>query len=330
MTRTGTMDKTGANAYVYAKVCGMHARSFRGNRLPLLFDADSLEVLWARVTTKEKPLVPEMLLARSLETEATERFVREYVGLLGAYEKPPLVAARLLQVYDYTNLKMAVSALCNRKTEPPPFTRIAPYHLIDYDAWPRLDGMTAGGPAAWYRTVPDIHTQAENDETLDRQYARSLWESLEELPRKAQEMPRALIEKQFAYGNIVWAIRLRTYFALSGDEVVSRLVFPQDREARAILSWPTDDWAAWSTWKYREVLNPPVEGQKWVLDPRWVEHRFNALLQKAALAQLHLHPEEAGVLVAWFIIKRYEVGCIRTAVERLRLGADAASVTDFI
>jgi hypothetical protein len=170
---SGAMDRAGANAYLYAKACGMLAKSFVGPRLSLLFDADSLTVLWSRIfgkdgaTGKEMPQLPEVLLARALEKEASSQFIRDYIRLLSAYETPQPVLIKLLQLYDYSNLKDAAASLCGGAAECPDLVNIEPYNILHSDFWPDIKGMTAGGPLAWYDTVPEAGSQHALDERLD-------------------------------------------------------------------------------------------------------------------------------------------------------------------
>jgi vacuolar-type H+-ATPase subunit C/Vma6 len=327
------------NAYVYAKACGMLAKSFVGVRLGALFDADSLDVLWTRVTKKEKPLLPELLLTKALQTEAAAAFVGDYTKLLGAYEKPPRVLIQLLQAYEYSNLKDIAAALCNGERNCPPITNCAPFNLLQYDAWPDLAAMTRGSPLAWYNRVPAASEQHNLDERLDKQYTRELWESVAALPREARELTEGLIRMQIAFNNILWAVRLKTYFAMTREDIIARLAFstPQvHREdplaggALEILDWPIDQWSAWQHWKYREMVNPGSEGAPWRLDPRFLSKAFNVALQKEALRTFHRNPCQECSLVPWFIIKRFEVSCIRTAAERLRLNADRDAVAEYL
>ena len=53
------MDKSAADAYVYAKASGMLARSFIGGRAAQLFEVHSLKELWTLLFKKEVPVMSE-------------------------------------------------------------------------------------------------------------------------------------------------------------------------------------------------------------------------------------------------------------------------------
>jgi vacuolar-type H+-ATPase subunit C/Vma6 len=335
----GTMDRVGANAYLYAKASKMVAKSFVGPRLSLLFDADSLAVLWSHVIPKEVPQLPEVLLAQALEKEATTKFIRDYIRLLSAYEKPRPVLVKLLQIYDYSNLKDVAASLCGGAAICPDLVNIKPYNILHYDCWPDIKAMTANGPLAWYDTVPEANLQHGLDERLDKQYTRDLWESVCTLPGRQKKAIEPIIKMQIVFDNILWAIRLKAYFHMTREEIIPRLAFatakmdakdPLAQDALDMLDWPLDSRELWGRWKYRSMVNPPREGEPWRLDPRWTSRSFSLALQKSAMQSLHRHPEQEGVLVRWFLIKRFEVDCIRPAVERLRLNAERATVAEFL
>ena len=60
------MDRSSANAFVYAKASGMLAKSFVGSRTEKIFEPTKLSELWALLFNEEVPLVPEMILAKKI------------------------------------------------------------------------------------------------------------------------------------------------------------------------------------------------------------------------------------------------------------------------
>ena len=82
------MDRSAANAYVYAKVCGMLSKSYVGERAAKLFSVKSLNELWGLLFAEEVPAVPETLLARQIEKKSEEKFISEYIKLVSCYSKP--------------------------------------------------------------------------------------------------------------------------------------------------------------------------------------------------------------------------------------------------
>ena len=78
-----------------------------------------------------------------------------------------------------------------------------------------------------------------------------------------------------------------------------------------------------------DLLNPHEEGVVWKIDPRWVQQSAKTAFNAKALRQFRKHPFTANVLVTWFKIKQYELDCIRTAAEGLRLNVAQDKIQEF-
>ena len=61
------MDKTGADAFVFAKANGILGKSFTAKRAHQLFAAKSIGELWTLLYKSQPPLVPEVLLSQQIE-----------------------------------------------------------------------------------------------------------------------------------------------------------------------------------------------------------------------------------------------------------------------
>jgi vacuolar-type H+-ATPase subunit C/Vma6 len=328
---------TGIQAYVYAKTSGMLASSFVGTRLNRLFEANSLSDLWALCFDTEVPVVPEVILAKSVEKEAEKRFVGDYIALLKMYKKPPALLVELLRSFDYDNLKEIGAELCFNTGIEPDIVDIGNYSMLYYKAGKDIGRMVRESPVSWY-TVPTPATQMDADTKLDKQYIVGLWKSVKKLPAHERRTIENLIREEIVMHNIAWAIRLRVYFDFSKDDVIPLLAYSgaepdmKDelaRDAIKILDYPIDGYEAWAQWKYAELLNPHEEGVYWSIDPRWVQHAAKLRAYKSALALFHRHPFSISVMVSFFKIKQYELDCVRTAAEALRLNAEKTAVREF-
>ena len=89
-----------------------------------------------------------------------------------------------------------------------------------------------------------------------------------------------LIALEIRFSNILWVLRLKVYYKMNAEEIISRLFFAElskgkddilAGEAVKLLNKDTSSFDDWKNWKYKACLNPNVEGQDWELDPRWVE-----------------------------------------------------------
>ncbi|MDR3284303.1 MAG: V-type ATPase subunit [Treponema sp.] len=325
------MDRSAAAAYVYAKASGMLAKSYVGPRAARLFEANSLHELWALLCTQDAPVLPEALFAQALEQEAEKQFASDYITLLKAYSKPGGVLVSLLRSFDYDNLKDMGATLCAGAENRPALVDIRPYSQLNYDAWPNLATITKDSPAAWYNTVPQPGNQHGLDEKLDKQYTRDLWDSVLSLKGAEREALYELIRQHLSAENMLWVIRLKVYFAMPREEIIPRLAYGTDTdkgsdplagEAFGILDLPVDSYDAWAKWKYAGLLNPSEEGVPWTIDPRWLYQAFRRRIQHMARQRFHQHPFTDAALASWFLIKQFELDCIRTAVEGLRLNVD--------
>jgi vacuolar-type H+-ATPase subunit C/Vma6 len=332
------MDRSGSAEYVYAKSCGMLAKSFVGDRAARLFTVKSLSELWELFFKTPVPSMPETLLARKIEQEAEKKFIDDYSKLLKCYIEPEVVLVTLLQLFDYSNLKEIGAALCYKNTVMPDIADIHQYRLLNYRAWPNIQKMTEHSVLAWYNKVPDIHEQQQIDTRLDIQYISQLWNAVQQLPESDHDGVVSFIKKEISMQSVLWAIRLKVYYRMSTEEVSRHLVYAGGAhtsgdtfasEALKILDKPVDSWDAWKDWKYAAFLNPHEEGVVWEIDPRWIERMFKIRLNEHALMEFHRDPFSLMVPVAWFKIKQHELDCVRTVVEGLRLNIDGAQSMSF-
>ncbi len=329
------MDRSGEAAYIYAKASGMLAKSFVGERMSRVLEVRSLAELWSLLFKTEVPAVPEFFLAQKIEQTAEKKFLDDYIKLLRSYSHPPQVLIWLLRFYDIDNLKDIAAALCLEKQDMPYLADIGSYSFLHYNRWPDIAAITRGTPVAWYNAVPDIHSQHAMDLRLDREYTQELWRSVEALAAADRETVEPLLKEEIVINNILWALRLRIYYGMDDDAIKARLVNAAVGEvndlaspALAVLKRPVDSFAAWEDWKYADLLNPHEEGAVWKIDPRWVELSAKVMLQKKAAAVFHKDPFSVSVLVSWFKLKQYELNCIRTVAEGLRLNVGASQMAE--
>lgn len=322
------MERSGANAYIYGRLSGMLGKSFVGEKASRLYDAASTADLWTMVFHTDVPLLPQVMLSQKIEREAENRFIAQYISLIEMYDKIPPLLLELLRFYEVENLKEMGAALCSNETERPPLIDLGQYGSLNCDAWPNIAAVTALSPFAWYDKVPDEHEQQRIHGKLDNQYVSMVWEAAHKLPRSIRAQAADFFRDEFIMTNISWALRLKVYYNMEKDEIISHL--PRAKTVSAtdeiagpaveVLDWPSDSWEHWKKWKYASLLNPHDE-DVWSIDPRWVENAAKARQYKAAQRLFHAEPLTELPLIAWFRIKQRECDMIRTAVEGIRLNA---------
>lgn len=336
------MDKTGADAFVYAKACGMYARAFVGPRAEKLFAARNLHDLWTLIFGDEPPVVPEGMLALLLERRSEERFVACFSDLVSSYEKPDPVSLALLAYFDCVNLKTASSSIALGQKDTPFMVDLGRFALVKRDGWPDIAAMTRDTPFSWYTAVPASGDQVETENRIDRQYRQMLWDAVLSLPRADRASVEPLVRDEIVLQNIVWAMRLRVYYRMTPDEIIPLLPDPCKgrpgscrqgeslvNPALAMLGKQIDLWSDWAGWKWEWLLNAHEEGVPWMLDPRWAQLAADKRLYRAALARFHQNPFTPGVLVSFFKIKQLELQMIRVAAEGLRLGSSEEQMREF-
>ncbi len=339
------MTDKSADAFLYAKASGMLAKSFVGSRMASLFSATSLDDLWELLFRSEVPAVPEFVLVRMIERKAEKRFLEDFLSLVNKYVKPQDFFVDLLRFYDYNNLKIILASLDSVDvgedflSELPSIGR---YSMLNYSGWPSLESMTARTPVSWCVDAKDSMDMQDIRSRLDSQYARFLWGSASRLKGETGVLVKKLLKEEMVLNNIVWTLRLRSYYGMSQDEALEQLVATTGcksvealyrselaRPAAQMLSFPLDSYRDWENWKYSHLLNPQEEGVDWAVDPRWIQRAARFDLYKRSLRQFHRHPFTAHVIYCWFKVKQYELDCIRMVAEGIRLKISPAQIGKF-
>ena len=325
------MDKTGAGAYIFAKANGILGKSFTGKRAQKLFAAKSLGELWTLLFRSQPPMVPEVMLSQQIEEKAFSDFTNQFVQFISLYDNPEEVLKDQLLMYEGENLKELGAALCKGESKCPAIISLKKYSLLNYDAWPDIKKITKGSPFSWYNKVPGIHEQQELDFKIDIQICRHLWAAAASQKGESGEALLKLYRQEFIIKNIVWVLRLRLYYKMDSEDIIKNLIYVTDKPGHSdpvaapalkILDWPLDEYEVWSNWRYASLVNPYEPGQVWQIDPVWIEKRNRVQISRKASKLFHQFPGEACALIGWYKMKNFELSCIRTAVESIRLNVN--------
>jgi len=333
------MDKTGAGAYIFAKANGILGKSFTGKRAQKLFAAKSLGELWTLLFRSQPPMVPEVMLSQQIEEKAFSDFTNQFVNFISLYDKPEEVLKDQLLMYDGENLKELGAALCKGEPKCPAVISLKNYSSLNYAAWPDIKKITKGSPFSWYNKVPGIHEQQELDFKIDIQICRHLWDSAARQKGEAGEALLKLYRQEFIIKNIVWVLRLRLYYNMKAEDITKNLIYVTDKSGHSdpiaapalkILDWPLDEYEVWSNWRYASLVNPYEPGTVWQIDPIWIEKRNRVEINRKAAMLFHQFPGEPASLIGWYKMKEFELSCIRTAVESIRLNVNPEEAMDAI
>ena len=330
------MDKSGAEAFVYAKAAGLLRKSFINQRASQLFEVNKTDDLWTLLFSSQPPALPEVLLAQEIENEALKRFLTQYITLLDQFDKPDPVLTTQLSFYEAENLKEISAALCNGEQKCPqllPVISTSKYSKLNYSAWPDLAKITEGTEFAWLNSVPDSHSQQQVEFKIDLQCVKNLWDAINKTDSDSRQALLDFYTEEYIIKNIVWVIRLKRFFKLDAEEIKQKLIYITDAPdkndpiagpALRILDKDLENYSHWENWKYAELLNPHVSGEVWQIEPSWIERKNLVRMNSLAQRLFHIHGMTSAALIGWFYIKDFELRCIRTAVESLRLNISHA------
>ena len=159
---------------------------------------------------------------------------------------------------------------------------------------------------------------------LDLDYYRRLWQAVEDLPRDSIRWARLLIGTWYDITNILWALRYRHYHRLTMAEIINyTLPFgyrSNDALIRAIAGGADISSVlerAWGT----SAPQVDTRADAWLPKLEIDLHRYHAGLARSALVG---NPFQLGVILAYVILKRYEVQDLMVMAEAKMAGLPPA------
>lgn len=326
------MDNTSAILFCYAKAAGQLKKSFVGSRINLLFEQNSLSDLWTLIFKEPVPAVPEVLLAKEIEKKALSKFIAQYEFFLSQFDNPPLVLTTPLRRYEVENLKEICDSLAAGEKDLPELIDLHGKTVLKTEFWPDIAAITEGTIYSWLNTTPKKEDKQKTDFKLDLQLVQTLWKSVQLYHGDSKQAHLKLFREEFILKNVIWALRLSLYYGMTREQVIENLFYVTDAPtpsdpvagpAIKVLDYDVENYSEWQNWDYAQFLNPKVEGEVWRVNPAWIEKSSVLNVKNRAYATFHQNPNEDIALVAWFKLKSFEINCIRTAVESLRLNVSS-------
>lgn len=333
------MDRNTASVYNYSKAAGLLSKAYVKDRAALLFECKSLDQLWTMLFNSPAPMMPEQLLAREIEQHAFEKFISQYTYFLNQFNKAPDILVDQFEIYEIENLKEICDAMIFGETECPELRKLTSYSKLKLDKWPDIAEITQGTPYEWIKKVPDISEKQQFEFMLDLNLIQNMWKAINKCHGEEKENLVKLFISEFEVKNIIWALRLVIYYKLPKEAVLDKLLYvtkkdsasdPLLRETLKVLEYDLTDYNDWKKFKYKDYLNPKIEGTPWMVDPSWLERKLRPVFIEKAFTIFHQSNMNSAALVAWFKIKSFELNCIRTAVESLRLKVKSEAAMETI
>lgn len=336
------MTSAGERAYTYAKACGIIGKSFISRRIASLNDISRFSELDRLVFGLQARELPERELFSDLERRFSQRSVLAISSVLKAFKEPPELFTLLLQVYEYSSLKTALSLIAQGETAVKPvFTSLGSFGTVHFEAWPNAKAMLAGTDILdcldrYFKNDGMGGINAEYQGTtletaLDKHYYQKLWGCLKKLNRKDCSAAEHIIAEEIALRNCAWALRLRRYYDMSPEEVGRHLVnletAPQlCRDALASLEFSLDNYSDWKKWKRLRFLNPVSQTGFWRADPRRFQNATAAYLYHLALSNFRKRPSSLDSCFCFIKLKQFEEDLLTSYAEGLGMGMGGKDV----
>jgi vacuolar-type H+-ATPase subunit C/Vma6 len=323
------MPGSGERAYVYAKACGIIGKSFIGKKIPALGSVTRLSGLDRMVFPQSPRDLPERELLVDLERRIIGRAAAQILALVDSFSKPPEFLIRLLRSYEYEDLGNVLNAIAAGESSAPAFTDLGRFRTVSFEAYPHLEAMVKNTEFAWL-LKEDIPPKDGADNSLlqtrlDQQYYGGLWKSMIALTRRDRVSAEKILSEEISLRNAVWALRMRTYYGMSPEEVRQRLVFitledALTADAASSLDLDLDAWEDWQTWKRAALLNPEQPGVHWRADPRYFQNAAAGYLYRLARQSFHRRPSSLDTVFCFIKLKQFEEDLLTNTAEGLGLG----------
>jgi vacuolar-type H+-ATPase subunit C/Vma6 len=347
------MPDAGERAYAYAKACGIIGKSFVGKRVRGLERASRLSELDRIVFSASAKSLPEKELLRDLEKRIIGREVNSIISIVECFSKPPEFLTLLIRSYEYTDLLSAINASREKEKIAPSHVDLGNFQTVRFGAWPDIHKMIAGTA---FEFLLDKLEKASSDKAgislqslLDQHYYSALWNALLSLPTGDRQAAQKILSDEISLKNSSWALRLRTFYQMSADEIKPHLVDvlakgkkpqvenlkvenlkvkkpqgnnPQSlaKEALACLDFQLDNYSDWASWRWKDFLNPPFEARHWQADPRFFQNAASRYLYNLARHNFRLNPSSLDMVFCFIKLKQFEEDVLTSSAEGLGIG----------
>lgn len=318
-------------SYLYARLCGSLRSSWLGPRSEELLKASKVTELWRILFGDSPPALPERRLVAALESRVLADSMASFIGLAGGLEGAEGFVLALRRKREFARVKGILLALRDHEAECPPSEDPGLADDFDAGAWPRIGEIFASGRFAWI-DEPALLDLPATENRLDRQYYDEIWAAMSALGPERREGVERLFLLEVEFTNILWALRLSSYYGLKAEDIAPLLVGLKGRETRrralASLDRSPQRRGDWKGWAWESLLDAGGEG--WRLNLPALEKRMKALLCQKARLVLHLNSSSWAPLYAWFILKEAEASLVMGVAEGLALQVPPEELSAFV
>jgi vacuolar-type H+-ATPase subunit C/Vma6 len=345
------MPGRGERAYVYARACGIIGKSFVGKGIARLGGISRLSELDRLVFAGEARDLPERELLVDFEQRILNRAAKQIIAIVGSFRNPPELLVYMVRDFEYGDLKRAISAAAVEEKQAPAFTDIGRFATVDFAAYPRFDRMLAGTEFDFLlKDLNDLSgaSAALIQNKLDRHYYTALWDSLLKLAPSDRSSIEKILATELSLRNASWALRLRSYYNMSAEQIREYLVFipappgfaagprkTRERptlaeEALASLDMALDNHDEWARWRWARFLNRSVSGEFWTANPRFFQNAAAGYLYRLARLSLRRRPFALDTAACFIKLKLFEEDLLVNVAEGISLGMASQETLDLM
>ncbi|MDR2807383.1 MAG: V-type ATPase subunit [Spirochaetaceae bacterium] len=331
--------KSGEQAFIYAKACGIIGHSFIDKNLGFLRGINHLSDLDKLVFPNAHQELPDKQLLRDFEDRVTQQAIKQITAMVNLFHKIPDLLIQLIRSYECADLKTVLSAHIHGEKTMPDFTDIGRFRTIKFEAYPDLITMLKGTDFEFLLDNDLLSGVKDNaidiQMFIDHHYYKMLLASVKKLNKKDRRHIEMLLREEIILHNIIWALRLRTYYRLSPEAVRSKLItIPEDdsleRDVLISLSFSLQNRSDWKGWKYEYFLNPEYSDRQWEADPRHVQNKVAIYLHRHIHKFFHGNPFSFDTAFCFIKLKQYEEDILTSIAEGLGLGLSSTDVFSLI
>lgn len=326
------MAARGEQAYAWAKASGILGASYLGPRIDGLTSLSRPADL-DRLLFPDSPLqLPSRELSTALQRRIADRSASRAVVLVSSFSAPPPPLVRVLRAYEYSDLKSALAAAAGSEREAPSHVNLRGFGRVRWEAYPDLKRMTGRSEFSWIVPPADDQALLAVETELDKRYYASLWEEVQRLDRGSREGLENLIAEEISLKNVVWSLRLRTYYGIEGEDLDRRLLVLRRgsrslaADARSCRAFALDRREDWLKWRRFPLLNREVPGAPWRVDPRAVQNAASRSLYAAARRVFRGYPFSIASIAAFIKLLQFEEDLLTSVAEGLSLGLSSREV----
>jgi vacuolar-type H+-ATPase subunit C/Vma6 len=321
-----------------------------GKRIHNLEKVGRLSELDRMVFPAEPSNLPEKELLVNLEKRLINRAVFSIISIVECFSRPPKFLTLLVRGYEYADLKSALVSFLEKEEKAPAHTDIGRFQTVHFDAWPDIPAMLEGtefdflldDKKALKKELGTMSLQI----ALDRHYYESLWKSLLSLSARDRFAAERILSDEISLRNSAWALRLRSYYGQTPDQVRTELInIPVKRktprtsggksttladEALQCLEFPLDNFSSWASWRWKEFLNSQSGEKHWKVDPRYFQNAASRRLYHLARHYFRLHPFSMDTIFCFIKMKQFEEDILTSSVEGLGMGMSGKDVISIL